>query len=169
VTVPASWQPGRTDPMTCTVTVPWDDALLGYDFGPGHPLAPVRVELTMALAQSLGVLDRVEQVPVVPATDDELMLCHTAAYLDAVRRAGETLRADPSHGLGTADDPVFVQMHEASALVAGASIIAARAVLGGRTDHAVNVSGGLHHAMPDRASGFCVYDDPAIAIAWLFG
>jgi acetoin utilization protein AcuC len=169
VTVPASWQPGRTDPMTCTVTVPWDDALLGYDFGPGHPLAPVRVELTMALAQSLGVLDRVEQVPVVPATDDELMLCHTAAYLDAVRRAGETLRADPSHGLGTADDPVFVQMHEASALVAGASIIAARAVLGGRTDHAVNVSGGLHHAMPDRASGFCVYDDPAIAIAWLLG
>jgi acetoin utilization protein AcuC len=153
--------------MTCTVTVPWDDALLGYDFGPGHPLAPVRVELTMALARELGVLDRLEQVDVVPATDDELMLCHTAAYLDAVRRAGDTLRADPSHGLGTADDPVFPGMHEASALVAGASIIAARAVLEGRTDHAVNVSGGLHHAMPDRASGFCVYDDPAIAIAWM--
>jgi acetoin utilization protein AcuC len=169
VTGPASWQPGRTDPMSCTVTVPWDDALLGYDFGPGHPLAPVRVELTMALAQSLGVLARIEQVPVVAATDDELMLCHTSAYLDAVRRAGETLRADPSHGLGTADDPVFPRMHEASALVAGASIIAARAVLEGRTDHAVNVSGGLHHAMPDRASGFCVYDDPAIAIAWLLG
>jgi acetoin utilization protein AcuC len=155
--------------MTCTVTVPWDVALLGYDFGAGHPLAPVRVELTMALAESLGVLDRVMQVPVVPATDDELMLCHTSAYLDAVRRAGETLRADPSHGLGTADDPVFPQMHEASALVAGASIIAARAVLEGRTEHAVNVSGGLHHAMPDRASGFCVYDDPAFAIAWLLG
>jgi acetoin utilization protein AcuC len=155
--------------MTCTVTVPWDDALLGYDFGAGHPLAPVRVELTMALAQSLGVLDRVEQVPVVAATDDELMLCHTPAYLEAVRRAGETLRADPSHGLGTADDPVFPRMHEASALVAGASIIAARAVIEGRTDHSVNVSGGLHHAMPDRASGFCVYDDPAIAIAWLLG
>jgi acetoin utilization protein AcuC len=153
--------------MSCTVTVPWDDALLGYDFGPGHPLAPVRVELTMALARTLGVLDRVEQVPVVPATDDELMLCHTPAYLEAVRRAGETLRADPSHGLGTADDPVFPRMHEATALVVGASIIAARAVLEGRTDHAVNVSGGLHHAMPDRASGFCVYDDPAIAIAWL--
>jgi acetoin utilization protein AcuC len=155
--------------MTCTVTVPWDDALLDYDFGPGHPLAPVRVELTMALARELGVLDRLEQVDVVPATDDELMLCHTPRYLDAVRRAGETLQADPSHGLGTADDPVFGRMHEASALVAGASIIAARAVLEGRTDHAVNVSGGLHHAMPDRASGFCVYDDPAIAIAWMLG
>jgi acetoin utilization protein AcuC len=155
--------------MTCTVTVPWDDALLGYDFGPGHPLAPVRVELTMALARELGVLDRLEHVGVVPATDDELMLCHTSAYLDAVRHAGETLRADPSHGLGTADDPVFPKMHEASALVAGASIIAARAVLERSTDHAVNISGGLHHAMPDRASGFCVYDDPAIAIAWMLG
>jgi acetoin utilization protein AcuC len=155
--------------MTCTVTVPWDEALLDYDFGPGHPLAPVRVELTMALARELGVLDLVERVDVVPATDDELLLCHTPAYLDAVRRAGETLRADPSHGLGTADDPVFPGMHEASALVAGASIIAARAVLEGRTDHAVNVSGGLHHAMADRASGFCVYDDPAIAIAWMLG
>jgi acetoin utilization protein AcuC len=155
--------------MTCTVTVPWDDALLGYDFGPGHPLAPVRVELTMALARELGVLERIEQVDVVAATDDELLLCHTPAYLDAVRRAGETLRADPAHGLGTADDPVFPKMHEASALVAGASIIAARAVIEGRTEHAANVSGGLHHAMPDRASGFCVYDDPAIAIAWMLG
>jgi acetoin utilization protein AcuC len=155
--------------MSCTVTVPWDDALLAYDFGPGHPLAPIRVELTMALAEALGVLDRVDQVRVEPASEAELLLCHTPAYLAAVRNAGETLRADPAHGLGTADDPVFPGMHEASALVAGASIIAARAVIEGGTDHAVNVSGGLHHAMPDRASGFCVYDDPAIAIAWMLG
>jgi acetoin utilization protein AcuC len=153
--------------MSCSVTVPWDEALLGYDFGPGHPLAPIRVELTMALADALGVLDNVERVGVEPAPDVELLRCHTPAYLDAVRRAGETLRADPAHGLGTPDDPVFAGMHEASALVAGASLIAARAVFEGNTQHAVNVSGGLHHAMPDRASGFCVYDDPAIAIAWL--
>jgi acetoin utilization protein AcuC len=153
--------------MVCTVTVPWDDTLLGYDFGPGHPLAPVRVELTMALAEAFGVLDRVDRVGVEPASDAELQLCHTPAYLAAVRSAGKTLRADPAHGLGTPDDPVFADMHEASALVAGASIAAARAVVEGRTDHAVNVSGGLHHAMPDRASGFCVYDDPAIAIAWM--
>jgi acetoin utilization protein AcuC len=155
--------------MTCTVTVPWDVALLAYDFGPGHPMAPIRVELTMALAESLGVLDRAAREGVTAATDDELMLCHTAGYLDAVRLAGDTLRADPAHGLGTADDPVFPGMHGASALVAGASLAAARAVLAGRTDHGVNVSGGLHHAMPDRASGFCVYDDPAIAIAWMLG
>ncbi len=45
--------------MSESVLVVWDDALLGYDFGPGHPLAPVRVELTMALADALGVLDGV--------------------------------------------------------------------------------------------------------------
>jgi acetoin utilization protein AcuC len=58
-------------------------------------------------------------------------------------------------------------MHEAGALVAGASLVAAEAVAEGTALHAFNAAGGLHHAMPSRASGFCVYDDPAIAIAWL--
>ena len=58
-------------------------------------------------------------------------------------------------------------MHEASALVAGATVAAARAVWTGEAEHAVNVAGGLHHAMPGAGSGFCVYNDPAIAIAWL--
>src|SRR5262245_55582900 len=58
-------------------------------------------------------------------------------------------------------------MHEASALVAGATLQAARAVWSGESRRAVNIAGGLHHAMPDRASGFCVYNDPAIGIAYL--
>src|SRR5207247_6946373 len=58
-------------------------------------------------------------------------------------------------------------MHEAASAVVGASIAAARAVLSGDAEHAFNAAGGLHHAMPSRASGFCVYDDPAIAISWL--
>jgi acetoin utilization protein AcuC len=153
--------------VACSVAAPWDERLLDYDFGPGHPLAPVRVELTMALAQELGVLGRIEAIDFEIATDELLGLVHTAAYLDAVRRAGDTLRPDPAHGLGTPDDPVFASMHEASALVAGASIAAVKAVFDGSHDHAVNISGGLHHAMPARASGFCVYNDPAIAIAWL--
>src|SRR5205807_2702255 len=64
-------------------------------------------------------------------------------------------------------NPIFPNMHEAAAAVAGASLVAADEVLSGRADHAFNAAGGLHHAMPDRASGFCVYDDPAVAIAWL--
>jgi acetoin utilization protein AcuC len=149
--------------------VPWDDALIGYDFGPGHPLAPVRVELTIALARALGVLDlpTVELLGVTPATDAELGLVHTPDYIAAVRRAGDTLGADLAHGLGTPDDPIFAGMHDASALVAGATLTAVRAVHAGRHEHAVNVAGGLHHAMAASASGFCIYNDPAIAIAWL--
>jgi acetoin utilization protein AcuC len=153
--------------VACTVAAPWDQRLLDYDFGPGHPLAPVRVELTMALSRELGVLARLDVIDFASASDELLKLVHTDGYVDAVKSAGQTLRPDPSHGLGTEDDPVFPAMHEASALVAGASLAAVRAVFEGSHDHAVNVSGGLHHAMPDRASGFCVYNDPAIAIAWL--
>jgi acetoin utilization deacetylase AcuC-like enzyme len=154
--------------MACTVAAPWDQRLLGYDFGPGHPLAPVRVELTMALAEQLGALDLVDVTPgFEPASDDVLQLVHDRDYVEAVRRAGDCLRADPAHGLGTADNPVFAGMHQASALVAGASVAAAEAVANGTHDHGLNLSGGLHHAMVDQASGFCIYNDPAVAIAWL--
>ena len=158
--------------MTCTLHVAWDEQLTEYDFGPGHPLAPVRVELTMELARALGVLTAA-QVSVAapsPATDAELELVHNADYIAVVRRAGGPAGPDPSvlrFGLGTQDDPVFPGMHDASALVAGATLAAARAMWSGSAQHAANIAGGLHHAMAGHASGFCVYNDPAIAIAWL--
>src|SRR3954463_1490366 len=103
------------------VAVPWDPALVEYDFGPSHPLNPIRVELTFALARALGVMDRpnVTELGVTPADDAMLMLVHAASYLDAVKEAGSTGRPDPLHGLGTMDNPVFADMHDASALVAG--------------------------------------------------
>jgi acetoin utilization protein AcuC len=158
--------------VTCTLHVAWDEQLTEYDFGPGHPLAPVRVELTMELARAFGVLTAA-QVSVAapsPATDAELELVHNADYIAVVRRAGGPAGPDPSvlrFGLGTQDDPVFPGMHEASALVAGATLAAARAMWSGSAQHAANIAGGLHHAMAGHASGFCVYNDPAIAIAWL--
>ncbi len=91
---------------------------------------------------------------------------HRPDYLEAVRAAPH----DPffsGYGLGTADNPIFEGMHESSALVAGASLAAAEAVWRGEARRAVNVAGGLHHAMPGRAAGFCVYNDPAVAIARL--
>jgi acetoin utilization protein AcuC len=150
-----------------TVHVAWSDALIDYDFGPGHPLNPVRVDLTIRLARELGILgaDGVHVEAPAAADDDVLRTVHTAGYLDAVKAAS----ADPdtidlAHGLGTTDDPCFAGMHEASALVAGGTVAAARAVWSGAAAHGVNVAGGLHHAMPDSASGFCVYNDPALAI-----
>ncbi len=153
--------------MPCTLHVAWDERLTRYDFGPGHPLAPVRVELTFALAKAFGVLDAdgVEVVAPAPASQDELELIHDPGYIAAVR-AGV---ANPVFGLGTLDDPVFPGMHDASALVAGATLAAARSVFAGRAEHGISVAGGLHHAMRGNASGFCVYNDPAIAIKWLLG
>jgi acetoin utilization protein AcuC len=151
------------------LTLAWDERLTGYDFGPGHPLAPVRVELTMALARELGVLalPSVALLAPPPAQQDELELVHDAAYIDAVRQAGRDGLGHGRYGLGTPDNPVFFGMHEASALVAGATLAAARAVWRGEALHAANIAGGLHHAMRRSASGFCIYNDPAIAIAWM--
>jgi acetoin utilization protein AcuC len=150
-----------------TTAVVWDPALLGYDMG-AHPMNPVRIELTMALARDLGLLDRpgVQMITPKPATESELTRVHRADYIDAVRAAPD----DPffsGWGLNTPDNPVFDGMHDASARVCGATIAAADAVWHGSATRAVNVAGGLHHAMAARASGFCVYNDPAVAIATL--
>ncbi len=165
--------------MTCSLHVSWDERLTGYDFGPRHPLAPIRVKLTIELARAFGVLtaDQVTVASAAPATDEEIALVHDPGYIAAVRQAGELaatgqLRSSEfaqllRHGLGTEDDPIFAGMHDAAALVTGATLAAARAMWSGSAQHGVSIAGGLHHAMRSNASGFCVYNDPAIAISWL--
>ncbi|MFL6112679.1 MAG: acetoin utilization protein AcuC [Catenulispora sp.] len=156
--------------MKASLTVPWDRRLLDYDFGHDHPLAPVRVELAMKLAGCLGVFEPEDVVTVpVPGADDALLrLVHDADYLQAVRHSAHASHDERARfGFGTADNPYFPGMHEASSLIVGASVEAARRVWTGASAHAVNLAGGLHHAMRSHASGFCVYNDPAVAIAWL--
>jgi acetoin utilization protein AcuC len=144
--------------------------LVAYDHGPQHPLRPVRVMLTRELILAYGIVDdhQVREIAARVATDDELGLVHTDRYIDAVKRAGAGEPGDWwQFGFAPGDNPIFPDMHEASARVAGASLVVAEAVVSGSSEHAFNPAGGLHHAMPERASGFCVYDDPAIAIAWM--
>ena len=152
------------------VALLWDDRLAAYDLGPDHPLAPVRVELTMALIRASGLLgaDAVE-VPPGELDEAELLRLHRPEFVDAVKRlsADATARADDQFGLGPGDTPAFTGMHPTSMLICAASKEAARQVWEGDADHAFNPAGGLHHAMPDRAAGFCVYNDPAVAIDWL--
>jgi acetoin utilization protein AcuC len=158
--------------MSDRVAVPWDDSLAAYDFGPQHPLKPIRVQLTYELWKAYGLLDRPNVDVIKPrfATREELELVHTPRYIEAVEMISATA-TDPFRnygwGIGIGDNPAFRGMHEASAHVVGASLVAAEAVAEGKAQHAFNPAGGLHHAMPDRASGFCIYDDPAIAIRWL--
>ena len=156
--------------MSDAVVLVYSPDLVGYDHGPQHPLRPVRVMLTRELIMAFGLVDdaRVREIPARVATDEELVLVHTGRYVDAVKRAGAGERGEWwQFGFGPGDNPIFPDMHQASARVAGASLAAAEAVVSGGMDHAFNPAGGLHHAMPERASGFCVYDDPAIAIAWM--
>jgi acetoin utilization protein AcuC len=154
----------------------WDDALVDYDPGPGHPLRPIRLELTLALARQSGLLTQPNVTVLAPVAADEqiLGLVHDLDYMGCVQALSDPNQLDIAHerqafryGLGTGDNPIFARMHEAAALVTGASVTAARQVWSGGSEHAVSLAGGLHHAMRDRASGFCVYDDPAVAIAWL--
>ncbi len=154
--------------MSDRACVVFDEQLTSYDFGPSHPMAPVRIDLTMALAREMGVLEHVDVVGAAAATEDDLARVHSPQYIERVQQlSSHPSQIDLSVGLGSEDNPVFGHMHEASALIAGASVEAARRVWTGQAPRAVNVSGGLHHAMPGNASGFCIYNDIAVAIDWL--
>ena len=152
--------------------VVWSADYLTYRWSDAHPRNPPRLDLTMSLARQLGVLEGIELVAPTSASDQELLRIHTPAYIEAVKRAPDKglsiLHPDQvEHGLGSEDNPVLRHMHEASAMLTGGSLTAAREIASGRARRAVSIGGGMHHAMPDWASGFCVYNDAAVAISWL--
>ena len=154
--------------MSDRAALVFDERLTGYNFGVTHPMNPLRVELTMQLARELGVLDLLDIVGADACTPDELGTVHTREYVARVLElSADPSIVDPAVGLGTADNPVFAGMHEVSALIAGASVEAARRVWTGESLRAANIAGGLHHAMSGSASGFCIYNDVALAITWL--
>lgn len=147
-----------------------DDIAKRYDFGSSHPLRPERVLLTYDNIRDLAFLElgHVTEVPYRSATEEEVAAVHDRDFIDVVRGIDEGRvdeRVGLDYGLGTPDDPIFSGMHEASLAVCGASITAAEGVAGGRFDHAFNPAGGLHHARRREASGFCIFNDPAVAIA----
>jgi acetoin utilization protein AcuC len=152
--------------MSGPACVVFDDTMTDYDFGPGHPMSPLRVDLTMRLARELGVVGAaaLPEVGVGLASDDLLSCVHDPAYIAAVRAITGPGDVDYAHGIGTDDNPAFAGMHEASAHVVGATVEAARLVWEGEALHAANIAGGLHHGMRDRASGFCIYNDLAVGI-----
>ncbi|HUG38834.1 MAG TPA: acetoin utilization protein AcuC [Longimicrobiales bacterium] len=149
----------------------WTDALAGYRFRPGHPLNPRRLELTAALIRAMELAGGPDRPIVEPreATDEELLTVHDPAYVDAVRAvsAHPRTRVDPRFGLGTDDVPVVARMHEMARHAVGATLTAAELVASGRATRAYTLAGGLHHAHAAAASGFCVYNDLAVAIRWL--
>jgi acetoin utilization protein AcuC len=156
----------------CAARLVWDPRFMGYDFGPQHPLRPERFTYGLDLLKE-SRLWRPETETLEPPMAErvELELVHGADFIEVVERLGGGEAVDPEqvamHGLGPGDNPAFPGVHEAAALIAGGSLEAARGVMRGEFLHAFNPAGGLHHAMRDRASGFCIYNDPAVAIAAL--
>jgi acetoin utilization protein AcuC len=139
----------------------YSDMFSEYDFGPHHPLRPIRLALAYRLMEDYGLLDgedvRVVEPPL--AKEEDLLSVHHHDYLEAVKSEVPNIH----FGLGTGDNPVFSGIYDASRLVAGGSIDAARKIVE-EDSSAFNFAGGLHHAMPNRASGFCIFNDPALAI-----
>ncbi|MFV2065035.1 MAG: acetoin utilization protein AcuC [Chloroflexota bacterium] len=142
--------------------VVWGEALREYDFGPGHPLTPLRFGPGVDLLRNLGA-----ELLVAPdeASDAELERLHDAGYVRQVRSFSGHPWQPAAMGIGSSDVPAFHGMHETSALIAGGSVGAVRRIVAGEVEHAFSPAGGLHHAMRTRAGGFCIYNDVALGVA----
>ncbi len=136
--------------------------MLSYDFGPQHPLRPERLRRAIKLLEFYGV----EPLDPGLATEQDLLRVHSREYIRAVQSISEGASAEGFWGFGSGDNPPFEGMYEASLAYTGGSVRAAEAVRDG-AQLAFSLSGGLHHARRDQASGFCIFNDPAVACAIL--
>jgi len=156
------------------VALVYGDALMKHHLSDAHPLQPIRVKLAVDLIRSTGLIEHAHLLPPRAATTEELELVHAPEYVELVQRLSDPKQrrevspaAIDAAGYASADNPISDELHEGTGLVVGATMVAAQAVAGGAALHAFSPSGGLHHAHRSRASGFCTYDDPAIACRWL--
>jgi len=144
----------------------YEPSLSGYTLSEGHPFKPVRLELTRSLLYDAELLTAEQEV--LPQALDEGLLysIHDSRYIEAVKAVsqGKRLAQAYTFGLGTADNPIFPAMHEAVSSVCAATVTAVELVASGQAQRAVNLAGGLHHALAAKASGFCIYNDLAVGI-----
>lgn len=135
-------------------------------YGANHPLAIPRVSLTFDLINSYEALTSEEYLIARKAADFELEWFHTREYVSAIKRIEALGRVKNEirqrHALGTLENPYFEGIYSIPCTATGASIQAAEQVIAGRV--AFNPAGGMHHARPDRAQGFCYFNDPVLAV-----
>lgn len=138
--------------------------MLQYDFGNKHPLRPERLKRSARLVERLDFVEIVD--PGVGSREDVLRV-HDPGYVDAVELISSGFFTPDGFlnkgGFGSLDNPPFIGMYEASLAYVGGVVAAARDLLAGAR-RSFSMSGGLHHAMRAKASGFCIFNDAAIAI-----
>lgn len=139
-----------------------------YDFHPDHPLREVRMRLARDLIHALALHEGSEERDPPPATESDLLTVHDRRYLEVVRRlSADPREGAPEFGFGPGDNPPFRGMFDAARLQVGGTLTACDLVTRGEATRAYNLGGGFHHAMPARASGFCIFNDVAIGIRHL--
>ena len=150
----------------------YESALSQHVLRQDHPMRPARLRHTYQLLQAYRAFDdgKSQLLAPRPATLEELGLLHTSEYITAVRGLSSGLSVPDAERFGFSaggDNPIYDGMYEAALLSTGATIMAAELVASHQVDVAFNISGGLHHAAPGHASGFCIFNDPALAIKYL--
>ncbi len=140
-------------------------------FGSNHPLKIVRHAAVLDLVRILGWMSDEEFEAAAPATKEQLTLFHDRAYVDALQYADSAGRVDPDvrsrYCIGTLENPLFDGLFERAATTVGGSILSAKLACAGKL--VFHPSGGTHHGRPDRASGFCYFNDPVFAISTFLG
>lgn len=140
------------------------DDYLKYQFGPSHPFKPIREKLTLDLLREIGIFDnKIRVYEPEPATENDLLLVHSKEYIQYVKKTCEKGFGYLDYG----DTPAKKGLYEGACRVVGGSILGCKLILDGEVNHVFNPGGGLHHAKADSASGFCVFNDIAIAIRYL--
>lgn len=156
--------------MKCHSVFIFSNSLLHYRFHPGHPFNQKRIILTKDLLEAVDLLTKKEVIKPRIATEEEIALFHDQAYINAVKQASNgkiSKEKGYQFGLGTEDTPIFPNMHKASSILVGSTLTAVDAVLNENYQHALNLGGGLHHGFKRKASGFCIYNDGAVAIKYI--
>ena len=146
----------------------YSDTYTRFDYGPTHPLRMERLGLTWRLMEAYGLTTLPGALVREPEPAEEARIAefHSHAYLE-VLKASDAGRPPPRSalfGLGPGDNPIFAGLWQVARLAAGGSLDAADLVASGEVQRAFHFAGGLHHAMPARASGFCYVNDPVLAI-----
>ena len=146
----------------------YTDEFLKFDYGPTHPFKISRLKLTYELIKAYGLLSLPNtcSIEAREADDEEILLFHNREYIEILKAANVGIEVPNAYyyGLGPGDNPTFKGLFDWSKLVTGASLQAASLVDSGVVDISFSISGGLHHAMASRASGFCYINDIVIAI-----
>jgi len=144
---------------------------LNYKFHDTHPFRQERLNMTHDLMRAAGAWSDDDMIRPATASIEDIARIHTMEYIQAVRELSEpspsedALQKAEKFGLDEGDTPFFVNMHDSTAAIVGGSIEACEQVMSGKAARAVHLAGGLHHAMSNKAGGFCVYNDASCAIA----